>query len=171
MKGGEDKIKRIALQFIVSSHDVHLDSDYIQWIHDIKERFRNTQIKTAIKVNSEQLLFNWQLGRDLALRKVEEKWGSGIVEQLSLDLRNEFPDIKGFSTTNLWYMKKWYMFYAGDDEEKLQRLVGEIEAHISIIQPRIEHIGKNVNEEKLQQVIGEFPFPSFFGVCPMGTSY
>lgn len=107
---------------------MHLDSDYVQWIHDIKERFRNTQIKAAIKVNSEQLLFNWRLGHDLVVRKVEEKWGSGIVEQLSLDLRNEFPDIKGFSTTNLWYMKKWYIFYAGSDTEKLQQLVGEIES-------------------------------------------
>ena len=123
---------------------MHLDSDYVQWVHNIKERFRNTQIKTAIKVNSEQLLFNWQLGRDLVMRKAEEKWGNGIVEQLSLDLRNEFPDIKGFSTTNLWYMKKWYMFYAGDDPEKLQRLIGEIETQISVIQPRMEQIGKNV---------------------------
>lgn len=153
---------------IVSSHDVHLDSEYVQWIYDIKERFRNTQIKTAIKVNSEQLLFNWQLGRDLVMRKAEEKWGNGIVEQLSLDLRNEFPDIKGFSTTNLWYMKKWYMFYAGDDPEKLQRLVGEIETQISVIQPRMEQIGKNVVEEKLQQVIGEFPFPVIFAYVPWG---
>ena len=68
------------------------------------------------------------MGHDLVVRKVEEKWGSGIVEQLSLDLRNEFPDIKGFSTTNLWYMKKWYIFYAGSDTEKLQQLVGEIES-------------------------------------------
>ena len=105
---------------------MHLDSDYVQWIHDIKERFRNTQIKAAIKVNSEQLLFNWRLGHDLVVRKVEEKWGSGIVEQLSLDLRNEFPDIKGFSTTNLWYMKKWYIFYAGSDTEKLQQVIGEL---------------------------------------------
>lgn len=153
---------------IVSSHDVHLDSDYVQWIHDIKERFRNTQIKAAIKVNSEQLLFNWQLGRDLAMRKVEEKWGSGIVEQLSLDLRNEFPDIKGFSTTNLWYMKKWYMFYAGDDAEKLQQLVGEMEMQISVIQSRMEQIGKNVTEERIQQAIGEFPFPDFFAYVPWG---
>lgn len=153
---------------IVRSHDVHLDSDYVQWVHDIKERFRNTQIKAAIKVNSEQLLFNWQLGRDLVMRKVEEKWGTGIVEQLSLDLRNEFPDIKGFSTTNLWYMKKWYMFYAGDDPEKLQRLVGEMETQISAIQPRMEQIGKNVVEEKLQQVIGEFPFPAIFAYVPWG---
>lgn len=147
---------------------MHLDSDYVQWVHNIKERFRNTQIKTAIKVNSEQLLFNWQLGRDLVMRKAEEKWGNGIVEQLSLDLRNEFPDIKGFSTTNLWYMKKWYMFYAGDDPEKLQRLIGEIETQISVIQPRMEQIGKNVVEEKLQQVIGEFPFPVIFAYVPWG---
>lgn len=147
---------------------MHLDSDYVQWVHDIKERFRNTQIKAAIKVNSEQLLFNWQLGRDLAVRKVEEKWGNGIVEQLSLDLRNEFPDIKGFSTTNLWYMKKWYTFYTGDNAEKLQRLVGEIETQISVIQPRMEQIGKNVVEEKLQQVIGEFPFPVIFAYVPWG---
>lgn len=79
------KNKKNNSPIIVKSHDVHLDSDYVQWIHDIKERFRNTQIKAAIKVNSEQLLFNWQLGRDLVMRKVEEKWGSGIVEQLSLD--------------------------------------------------------------------------------------
>ena len=53
---------------VVRSHDVHLDSDYIQWIHDIKERFRGAQIKEAVKVNSEQLLFNWQPRRDLVLQ-------------------------------------------------------------------------------------------------------
>lgn len=153
---------------VVSSHDVHLDSDYVQWIYEIKERFRKTQIKAAIKVNSEQLLFNWQLGRDLTMRKVEEKWGNGIVEQLSLDLKNEFPDVKGFSTTNLWYMKKWYTFYADDDVKKLQRLIGKMEIQISAIQPRVEQIGKNVSEEKLQQVIGEFPFPEFFAYVPWG---
>lgn len=71
---------------VVKTHDVTLDSDYVQWISDIKQRFRSSQIKAAVKVNSEQLLFNWQLGRDLVERKAEEKWGSGIVEQVSLDL-------------------------------------------------------------------------------------
>ena len=95
---------------IVSSHDVHLDSDYVQWIHDIKERFRGAQIKAAVKVNSEQLLFNWHLGWDLVLRKSEEKWGRGIVEQLSLDLQQEFPEVKGFSARNLWNMKNGILF-------------------------------------------------------------
>ena len=51
--------KRNRSPIVVSSHDVHLDSDYVQWIHDIKERFRGAQIKAAVKVNLEQLLFNW----------------------------------------------------------------------------------------------------------------
>ncbi len=90
---------------VVHSLNVNLDSEYVQWLHEIKQRFRNAQIKAAVKVNSEQLLFNWRLGRDLVIRRVEEKWGKGIVKQVSLDLQAEFPNVKGFSTSNLWYMK------------------------------------------------------------------
>ena len=57
---------------LVTSKGVNLDSEYVQWIHEIKQRYRNSQIKAAVKVNSEQLLFNWQLGRDLVVRKAEE---------------------------------------------------------------------------------------------------
>ena len=77
------------------------------------------------RVNAEQLLFNWQLGRDLVIRKAEEKWGSGVVEQVSMDLQAAFPESKGFSTSNLWRMKQWYLFYA-DSEEKLAQLGREI---------------------------------------------
>ena len=49
-------------------HDVLLDSDYAQWLNEIKSRYRSAQIKAAVKVNAEQLLFNWQLGRDLVTR-------------------------------------------------------------------------------------------------------
>ncbi|MCR4652687.1 MAG: DUF1016 N-terminal domain-containing protein [Eubacterium sp.] len=56
------------------------------------------------------MLFNWQLGRDLVVRKAEEKWGSGIVEQVSLDLQAKFPNAKGFFVRNLWFMKQWYSF-------------------------------------------------------------
>ena len=97
---------------VVRIHDVQIDQDYMLWLGEIKARYRNAQIKYAVKVNAEQLLFNWQLGRDLVVRKAEERWGSGIVEQVSLDLQAEFPGVKGFSTTNLWYMKQWYQFYS-----------------------------------------------------------
>lgn len=78
---------------VVKIHDVKIDLEYMQWLGEIKARYHNAQIKAAVKVNAEQLLFNWQLGRDLVMRKAEEKWGSGIVEQVSLDLQAAFPEI------------------------------------------------------------------------------
>ena len=54
---------------IVKSHDINLDSDYINWIHDVKQRYISTQIKATVKVNTERLYFNWQLGRDLVEKK------------------------------------------------------------------------------------------------------
>lgn len=111
---------------VVKIHDVKVDREYKQWLRDIKSRYRNAQIKAALKVNAEQLLFNWQLGRDLVERKAVEKWGTGVVEQLSLDLQAAFPESKGFSTTNLWRMKQWYLFYS-TKREKLPQLVGELQ--------------------------------------------
>ena len=69
---------------MVCSHDIHLDEDYAEWIAEVKHRYRSAQVKAAVKVNAEKLLFNWQLGRDLVQKKAEERWGSGVVEQVSL---------------------------------------------------------------------------------------
>ena len=153
--------------FAVKSHDVHLDSEYTQWIAEVKDRYRRAQIKAAVKVNSEQLRFNWQLGRDLVIKKAEEKWGTGVVEQVSLDLKAEFPDVTGFSTTNLWYMKKWYLFYTdGDSEGKLQRAVGELQKVENQYVTKLHQAGAEFSSEKLQQVGGEFPLP--FALVPWG---
>ena len=95
----------------IESHNIHIDSDYIEWITELKQRYRSAQVKAVIKVNAEKLQFNWLLGRDLVRKKAEERWGSGVVEQLSLDLRREFPNADGLAVRNLWYMKKWYCFY------------------------------------------------------------
>ena len=84
-----------------ATSNVKLDSEYISWIQELKQRYQAMQIKAAVKVNSEQLLFNWRLGRDLVIRRAEEKWGKGVVEQVSLDLQAAFPGTKGFGVTNL----------------------------------------------------------------------
>ena len=145
---------------IVSSHDVHLDSDYVQWIHDIKERFRGAQIKAAVKVNSEQLLFNWQLGRDLVLRKSEEKWGRGIVEQLSLDLQHEFPEVKGFSARNLWNMKKWYSFYAlAEDSDDL---IQAVDNKFNFGSAKLQQIGAEIKQGKLRFLLLHIEETAFY---------
>ena len=110
---------------MVKSHDVMLDAEYTEWIAEVKHRYRSAQVKVAVKVNGEKLLFNWQLGRDLVQKKAEERWGTGVVEQVSLDLRREFPKEDGFSARNLRYMKQWYLFYT-TEASKLQRSIAEI---------------------------------------------
>ena len=114
---------------MVSSHDIHIDSEYANWIAEVKHRYRSAQVKAAVRVNAEKLLFNWQLGRDLVQKKAEERWGAGVVEQVSLDLQKEFPDADGFSVRNLWYMKQWYLFYVQNDETLFLHQVGGVFSH------------------------------------------
>ena len=127
---------------LVTSQDVSLDKEYIEWIHELKARFRNSQIKAAVKVNSEQLLFNWQLGRDLVVRKTEEKWGTGIVNQVSLDLQAEFPEAKGFSARNLWFMKQWYGFYSVSSDKRV--LISNLEGQINTYGSKLNQLGSEI---------------------------
>lgn len=113
---------------IVRVKDFRIDSDYAVWLSEIKRRYHSAQIRAAVKVNIEKLCFNWSIGRDLVVRKAEEKWGNGVVEQLSLDLQDAFPNEKGFSSRNVWRMKQWYLFFSTHDAiEKLPQLVAELQ--------------------------------------------
>lgn len=89
-----------------------LDKDYTQWVKDIVKQYRQSQIKAAIKVNEEQLRFNWLLGHDIVEMKVEERWGEGVIEQLSKDLKKEMPNVEGLSVTNLRYCRRFYNLYS-----------------------------------------------------------
>ena len=151
---------------MVKSHDIHIDTDYADWIAEVKHRYRSAQVKAAVKVNAEKLLFNWQLGRDLVQKKAEERWGAGVVEQVSLDLKREFPDAEGFSASNLWYMKKWYVFYTTQVPlEKLQRVIGELQHAVNQkyikLQRPVAELDETIKDE------GEdFPLP--FSLVPWG---
>lgn len=150
---------------IVSSHDIHIDTDYADWIAEVKHRYRSAQVKAAVRVNAEKLLFNWQLGRDLVQKKAEERWGAGVVEQISLDLKKEFPDDEGFSARNLWYMKKWYVFYVQENESLFLHQVGaEMQSVVNQHSIKMHQIGAELDEEKLHQTGGEFPLP--FALVP-----
>ena len=151
--------------YIVKSHDIHIDADYADWISDIKSRYRSAQVKAAVKVNAEKLLFNWQLGRDLVQKKAEERWGAGVVEQVSLDLKREFPDADGLSARNLWYMKKWYEFYTeGGENSFLQQAGAEIQLIETKYATKLHQAGAVLSTKKLHQTSGEFPLP--FALVP-----
>lgn len=87
------------------------DMDYVSWLSEVKQRFRNAQAKAMVRVNTDMLELYWSIGRDLVAMHPETKWGKGIVRQFALDMRNAFPNETGFSDTNVKYMRRWYDFY------------------------------------------------------------
>ncbi len=100
----------------VNSDSFMADKNYVTWLSDLKKRFRMAQLKAAVKVNAELLKFYWSLGEDICERQNEHKWGANFMKRLSLDLRTEFPETDGFSWSNLYKIRKWYLFYSSQTE-------------------------------------------------------
>jgi predicted nuclease of restriction endonuclease-like (RecB) superfamily len=90
-----------------------ISPDYRAWLSQLKNRFRQVQLKAAVAVNTELLRFYWELGADILARQAEQRWGSGFLSQLSSDLMQDFPEVKGFSQRNLKYIRQWYAFWQG----------------------------------------------------------
>ncbi len=88
-----------------------LDEDYLQWVQSLCKRYRQSQIKAAVRVNKEMLRFYWELGKDIVEFHAEKRWGDKVMSRLSADLREAMPDAKCFSKTNLLYMKNFYLLY------------------------------------------------------------
>ena len=97
---------------------------YGNLLGDIRERIRSAQYAALRAVNRELIGLYWDIGRMIVERQIKEGWGRSVVTQLASDLRNEFPGIRGYSSTNLWNMREFYVAYRNN--EKLQSLTGEI---------------------------------------------
>ena len=86
-----------------------IDSQYKEWIADLSKRYRQHQVKAAVKVNTEMLRFYWSLGRDIVKYSLDNRYGNQFYGVLSSDLRRELPDVSGLSERNLRYMKDFYL--------------------------------------------------------------
>ncbi|MBR5604772.1 MAG: DUF1016 domain-containing protein, partial [Bacteroidales bacterium] len=84
-----------------SNQENIITSEYKNWIVDLKLRIRQSQIKAAVKVNTELLRLYWQMGSEIVEKQKNAHWGDGFLKQLSNDLMSDFPDMKGFSYRNL----------------------------------------------------------------------
>ena len=104
------------------------NEEYINWVIELKRLINSSQIKASLSVNREMLAMYWEIGKSVSEKVEVMEWGSSIVDVLSKDLRKLFPNQKGFSRTNLFYMKKWFEFYSANNVEfeKVQQLVGQI---------------------------------------------
>lgn len=90
----------------------YIDEEDKACINNLSLRFKQSQIKAAIKVNSELLQFYWSLGKDLVGLKVEERWGSGIMKIICSNLDRELPHICGLTEKSLYYCRRWHAIYS-----------------------------------------------------------
>ena len=92
-------------------NDITKPKDYKIFIKQIKNKIQSAQIKAAISVNQEMLKLYWFMGSEIVKKQETANWGDGLIKQVSADLKKEFPEMKGFSETNLKYIKKWFLFW------------------------------------------------------------
>ena len=137
------------------------DIEYVDWLSNVKARFRQSQIKASIRVNTAMLEFYWSIGRDLVTLRAEKRWGAGVVKQFALDMRQAFPNETGFSDTNVKYMKRWYSFYferVTKGQQVADQMKGDKKRH---------QLGDQIEvAEKGQQVADQLEMPEVFGKVP-----
>lgn len=115
--------------------------DYKNFIIQIKNRIQSSQIKAAISVNEEMLKLYWVIGSDIVKKQETANWGDGLLKQISADLKQEFPDIKGFSHRNIKYMKQWFMFWTAENEIR-QQVVAQLSK--TIVEYALKDISKPI---------------------------
>ena len=84
---------------------------YNDFIKQLKQKIQTSQIKASIRVNEELLKLYWDMAQMIIAKQKESSWGDSIIQKISRDLKEEFPNIKGFSVTNIKYMRNWYLFW------------------------------------------------------------
>ena len=98
--------------------------DKEEFLHDLKAHIRSVQVKAILSVSRELILLYWQIGRDILRHQKEEGWGAKVIDRLAIDLRHAFPEMQGFSSRNLKYMRAFSEAYP--EEQFVQQVAAQI---------------------------------------------
>lgn len=112
------RLKRYLSEQRMAGSLAQLGEDYDGFLQGLKDRIRAAQVKAALSVNRELVLLYWHIGREILQRQQQQGWGARVVDRLAKDLKRDFPDMTGFSSRNLKYMRAFADAYA--DEADLQ---------------------------------------------------
>ena len=109
--------------FLIMSNNL-VPEGYAELLESLKARIANARIKAALSVNRELIMLYWEIGGIILERQKKQSWGTKVIEQLAYDLRREFPEMKGLSRANLFYIRAFAEAYP--NKQIIQQLVGRL---------------------------------------------
>lgn len=131
--------------------ELPINNEYIEWLNGVKDKIRRTQIKAALAANATLIDFYFALGKMISEK--DAVWGSQLLPQLSADLKKAFPEMTGFSLTNLKYCRLFYQYLtirpqSGDEKQQVIRPQVEDELYQQIRQMPWGHIKHLIGKVK-----------------------
>jgi len=124
------------MKSVTKPGELVLPDDYPAFLGDLKERVRAARLQTLRRVNTDLLELYWTIGRDILARQERQTWGTGVIGRLAEDLRAAFPQMKGFSRSNLFYMRG---FAAAWPEPIVQQAVGQLPwGHVTVLLDKLD---------------------------------
>jgi predicted nuclease of restriction endonuclease-like (RecB) superfamily len=141
-------------------------TNYISFFADIKVRIREAQTKATLAANAQMIALYWDIGKIILEKQKQEGWGSSIIKRLSLDLKNDLPEMNGFSERNLWRMLRFANEYA-----ILPQPVALLENSKKLLITKLEtelNIAENQNDEKVNQLVAKLDYHKLLFSIPWG---
>jgi predicted nuclease of restriction endonuclease-like (RecB) superfamily len=106
--------------------------EYKKFIRELKSNIVQAHLNSIRKINNQLIILYYSIGMAIYQKQKQTHWGNNFILQVEKDLKKNFPKMKGFSRSNLFYMKKFYIFFG--KKEKIPQLVGQIPwGHIRLI--------------------------------------
>src|SRR5919108_5000413 len=132
---------------------------YSGLLTEIKERVQQAQTRAALSANPEMILMYWDIGRMIQQRQQMEGWGAGIIPRLAIDLKNELPEIKGFSERNIGYMIRFAREYGATPilQQPVAKLPGSPAEAEKMPQP-VAKISETNELEIMQRLVAQIPW-------------
>ncbi len=123
--------------------NISINESYTDLIKNLKQEISKARIRAHLAVNKELIVLYWNIGKLILERQNKEKWGAKVIQNISDDLRKEFPEMKGLSYQNISYMRQFAEEY--NDEQILQQPVGEFPwGHNIVIFSKLKNINQRI---------------------------
>ncbi len=132
---------------------------YGELLVEIKDRIRQGQTRATLSANAEMIAMYWDIGRMIHQRQKEKGWGAGVIPRLAVDLKNELPEVKGFSERNIGYMIRFAREYGHRPilQQSVAKLAGASAPMEKVPQPAAQLIEKN-DSPILQRLVAQIPW-------------